>query len=178
MTIARISLSLYIHNPPILFNYPSYLSTSLTGSSLPQLDYLVGVNTSWHIVGPAHKQRYLRYENIKIKCNDDDNDDDHDDHHKDSGDDDDGIIHKDGDIKQKKNKNVKNKNNKQVKLTDDRQRNDDIHNHNTTTTTTTTSSTINSIIIGDQLNSIREGLFKSVVFAKYLKIITSLQPIR
>lgn len=128
------------------------------------------MNTSWHIVGPAHKQRYLRYENIKNKCDDDD---DNDDYHKDSGDDDD-IIHKDGGIKQKKNKNVKNKNNKQVKLTDDRKRNDDIHNHNTTST----SSTINSIIIGDQLNSIRESLFKSVVFAKYLKIITSLQPIR
>jgi len=129
------------------------------------------VNTSWHIVGPAHKQRYLRYENIKNKCDDDD---DNDDYHKDSDDDMGQIIHKDGDIKQKKNKNVKNKNNKQVKLTDDRKRNDDIHNHNTTST----SSTINSIIIGDQLNSIREGLFKSVVFAKYLKMITSLQPIR
>ena len=127
------------------------------------------MNTSWHIVGPAHKQRYLRYENIKNKCNDD--------HHKDSGNDD-GIIHKDGGINQKKNKNVQNKNNKQVKLMDDRQRNDDIHNPNTETAITTTSSTINSIIIGDQLNSIREGLFKSVVFAKYLKIITSLQPIR
>jgi hypothetical protein len=173
--IAQISLSLNIHNPHILLNYPSYLSTTLTGSSQPQLDYLVGVNTSWHILGPAHKQRYLRYENIKNKYNDDDND--NDDYHKDSGNDD-GIIHKDGDIKQKKNKNVKNKNNKQVKLMDDRQRNDDIHNPCMTTTTTSTSSTINSIIIGDQLNSIKEGLFTSVVFAKYLKIITSLQPIR
>jgi hypothetical protein len=134
------------------------------------------VNTSWHVVGPAHKQRYLRYENIinNNKCDDDDKDKDR------SGGKDDGIIHKDGNIKQKKNKNVKNDNKVQVKLIDDRQINDVIHNHNTatTTTTSTTSSTINSIIIGDQLNSIREGLFKSVVFAKYLKIITSLQPIR
>ena len=112
------------------------------------------MNSSWHVVGPAHKQRYLQY---------------HSDAHGSSSSsgsctngDGDGEIGNNSSVGLKTSRNSRKKSQQSSK------------NKNANAINIISS----SMVVGNELHKIREWLFKSSEFAKYLNIITSLHPIR
>jgi len=98
------------------------------GGRKPQLDYTVGLShfnqsTGWKLVGPPHKQRYLRYEDESSQP----------------------LIPP-----------INTQNTEKIE---------------------TSSANDTAEAVGEQLNKILKELFGSAVFAKYLQIITSLEPL-
>ena len=174
--VLSIESSLWLYLPCYIISYDLVSMFVLVvwsllsiGSSRPQLDYLAGVNNSWHVIGPAHKQRYLQY---------------HGDAHgsssgsssrssSSSGGSSSSSSSSGGDIG---NNSSVGHDKKRLKTNGNSRKKSQQSSKNKNVNAIDIISS--SMVVGNELHKIKERLFESPEFAKYLNIITSLHPIR